>query len=500
MLNSYFIATHKFLKQLKILFFSLFLFVLNAYSQDNIPDSTWYTPDTKSSNFFIINIVKIEGNKITHPNIIRRELDFKEGSMLPVAKMDSLLKWERNKVFNTNLFVTVDVILEETQNPLYKNLVIKVKEQWYTIPQLILDPADRNLNEWIFQRGAALNRVNIGMKLFQFNCRGRKETLRLTLQTGFTHNYELSYEIPYLDRKQTFGIRPYVSYFNNRSIAYKTDNHVLEYIKSPNEAVLRNFFKTGIIFNYRKKFFLNHQLDLAYNYNRIADTIAYLNPDYFLKGRTHQNYINVKYTFNFDKRDVRQYAKRGYQFTSVFEQSGITLYEDLRQTSFSAYFARYYKLSNKFYYAGKLKARTSFPQLQPFILFKGLGYQQDLVRGFELYAIDGQHFVLNRNSIRYKAFEKIFDFGQLVPIRQFRTMPVEIYLTAFADWGSAFNDKPLRTYPNTVSDNTLLSNRLLGSVGLGAHLVTFYNSVLRFEYSLNSIGQAQFFFSIGTDI
>lgn len=450
--------------------------------------------------FFIIKEIFIEGNRRTKPQIIKRELDYAVGDSMEVANLTSTIKWERDKIFNTNLFVTVDVTLEDTDNSKFKNMKIVVKEQWYTIPQLILEPADRNLNEWIFQRGAALNRVNIGGKLFQFNVRGKRETLRLTFQTGFTNNYEISYEIPYLDKKQQWGVRPFFSYFDNKSIAIETENHKLRYIKSPRENVMRAFYKAGLSINFRQKIFSTHTLELSYNNNQIADTVALLNPDYFLESKTQQKFLEAKYTYILDKRDIRQYAHKGEYYSVVFNKLGFSNLESVNITSLTATYAKYFPTGKNTFFATRFKLRTSLPSIQPYIYFRGLGYFQDYVRGYELYSVDGQNYLLSRNSWRYQFFSRILDFGKLVPIRQFRTMPLDLYLTTFSDFGIAFNDQPVRSYPLLVSDNARLSNKLMGSIGVGLHVVTFYNSVLRFETSYNLENEFHFAFSIGTDI
>ena len=41
---------------------------------------------------------------------------------------------------------------------------------------------------------------------------------------------------------------------------------------------------------------------------------------------------------------------------------------------------------------------------------------------------------------------------------------------------------------------TFLDNRLLGAVGFGLHLVTFYDRVFTAEYTLNRLGQTGYFF------
>ena len=372
------------------------------------------------------------------------------------------------------------------------DLLIKVKEQWYTIPQLILEPSDRNLNEWLFQYGANLNRVNIGVKVFQKNVRGRNETLRMTLQAGFTRNYDVSYDIPYINKKQTLGMRIYFSYSNNRSMPFATVNHRLSFVKIP--GIIRNNLRGGLGFNFRPQFFTTHSFEFDYNYNTIADTIATLNYDYFLYGRTEQRFAHFRYIFNYDKRDVKQFAHKGDAFKVEVEQLGFTKWESFNLTRlFFTYM--YFKQFNKLFLFGtRFKTKTSFPIIQPYNEFRGLGYNQDFVRGYELYPIDGQHYIMNRNSFRLRIYDNIINFGKIVPIRQFRTVPVAFYFTVFCDWGYVYRTNPWEF------DNKRFSNTLLSSIGAGINFVSYYNSVLRLETSYNRAGQFNFFFSMATDI
>ena len=70
----------------------------------------------------------------------------------------------------------------------------------------IFQLADRNFNEWWENYNHDLSRVIYGLKLYQYNMRGRNETLTLTAQFGFIQRYELMYRIPYLDKRQKQGL------------------------------------------------------------------------------------------------------------------------------------------------------------------------------------------------------------------------------------------------------------------------------------------------------
>ena len=72
-----------------------------------------------------------------------------------------------------------------------------------------------------------------------------------------------------------------------------------------------------------------------------------------------------------------------------------------------------------------------------------------------------------------------------MPVRQFRHVPVSIYLKTYADLGYVKN----YPYYEERNLNTRLSNKMLFGTGLGLDVVGFYDIVLRFEYSFNAHGE-----------
>src|ERR1035438_986552 len=57
----------------------------------------------------VIHKITIEGNKLTHPSIITRELLFHEHDTIPDAVLPEMLKSSRQNVYNTSLFNIVDI-------------------------------------------------------------------------------------------------------------------------------------------------------------------------------------------------------------------------------------------------------------------------------------------------------------------------------------------------------------------------------------------------------
>jgi outer membrane protein assembly factor BamA len=464
---------------LLLLFFSIIsLPVLKAFPTiaDPVTDSSLI-----SSGFIVIREISIEGNNKTKDRIILRELSFHTGDTISVNDIEKMLLLSKNRIFNTGLFVSTH--LELTGDSLNKILFIRLKERFYTYPIPIFELADRNFNEWWQQRGHDIHRTNIGINFQQKNVRGRNETLRIKGQGGFTKKVEVGYYIPYLNKNQKTGLSFIASYSMNKQVAYKTSNHKLTYLEN-NPENLRKLFYSTLTLSHRSKFYQTHFLSLSFFYNTIADTIATLNPRYFLRGKTTQRYFSLKYTFIKDFRDIAYYPLKGSYLKLEAEKLGLG-FDDIDQINFRAEYSRFFKLGKKFFLAAGVKQKLSWPYIQPYYNFKSMGYGKDYVSGYELYVIDGQHFSLAKLNLKYQLFSTNLRIDPL-PFKQFRTVPFAIYLKAYSDAGYVVD--------HTFNpENTKLANKFLLGGGLGLDFVTYYDLVFRVEYSINRMQQHGFF-------
>ena len=76
-----------------------------------------------------------------------------------------------------------------------------------------------------------------------------------------------------------------------------------------------------------------------------------------------------------------------------------------------------------------------------------------------------------------------------MPLKQFRYVPLSIYLKSYADLGYVEN---YTGYTNGVR----LTNKVLTGLGMGLDIVASYDAVFRFEYTFNGEGERGFFFHI----
>ncbi|TAG61457.1 MAG: outer membrane protein assembly factor, partial [Runella slithyformis] len=115
----------------------------------------------------------------------------------------------------------------------------------------------------------------------------------------------------------------------------------------------------------------------------------------------------------------------------------------------------------------------------------------DLVRGYELYVIDGQHYGYARSNLRYQLINRVFNL-KFIKNKQFNTFPVAIYPNIYLDAGYVWNRF-------TELNNSQLANTLLIGGGAGLDFVFYYNFVARLNYSVNKMGEARPYFSIGRE-
>ncbi|MEO1049534.1 MAG: POTRA domain-containing protein [Bacteroidota bacterium] len=460
----------------------------SQYRSDSVKEIILQKEDSSANRYVKIDKVFIIGNKRTKDRIILRELDLKAGDIFSFADLERIIKNDEQKVFNTHLFNDVSI------NTLFLNdnlvdIVVQVSERWYIFPSPIFEIGGRNFNDWWVNQNRDLSFVNYGLKLFQRNLRGRNETMRLTAQFGFTQRFEIRYSIPYIDKAQRHGLSFLYNFSENKNVAYTTENHIQLFAESDN--VLRVRRNALVTYTHRNSFFDFHSVDLGFRNNNIADTLAFLNPDYYLGGRTEQKYLYAGYRYTRDKRDIRFYPLEGFQYFARINKYGFGIFDDLDQFDITLGYARYLNLNKGFYLSNFSSGYVSGPDQQPYANFGSLGSGRNFVRGYELFLIEGQSFLLNKTSLRKRIFsgEKVL---KKLSADQFKSIPFTFYLKTYFDFGVVQN------FPD-YENNRLLSNRYLFGTGVGIDMVTFYDLIFKLEYSVNREGNTGLFIGLKSD-
>ena len=442
----------------------------------------------------VIRQVTLTGNYRTRDRIVLREMALHPGDKVRLADLPGKLDWDKNKISNTNLFITVavrSVVAISDSLPGYIDIEVTMKERWYVIVYPVFELADRNFNEWWYQRGRDLRRTVYGARLSYKNVTGNNDKLGLIAELGFLRRFSANYQIPYIDRAQRFGLKVETSYQTNNEIAYRSQFDKLVFIRNSDQQ-LREQFISNLALTRRDGFYRFHEVGLKYVSTNVADTVARLNPDYLLNGQIRQRYTQLSYGFRYDRRDNVAYPLRGTLGGVQINWFGILPGDNVRQVETVGTYGRFWPLGGRWFASSGVRGQVIFPQRQPYTLLRGLGYNQEVVRGYELYSIEGQHFALSKNTLRFRLFDTVKQLRWL-KIRQFNTVPVSAYLTAFADAGYVWNSYKLPY-------ESRLANQLLTGTGVSLDVVTFYNLVARFSLSVNGRGERGVFFNLSQEL
>jgi outer membrane protein assembly factor BamA len=202
------------------------------------------------------------------------------------------------------------------------------------------------------------------------------------------------------------------------------------------------------------------------------------NPDYLLNGSNFQHRLILGYEFVKDHRNYKAYPLEGWYFSASFRNH--VLFGENKVSDYAVIqsrFSRYVKLAPKHYTAHLVKVQVSAPKIQPYYNQKGMGYEEDYIRGYEKYLIDGQHFLLSRNSYKFKLLDIKLSKIKFLQRTPMGTLPLLLFLNFHFDAGYVAD--------SYYRANNALRNQLLVGFGAGLDVVTFGEGLLRIEYSFN---------------
>ena len=207
--------------------FSLIIIISNnIYAKYDTIISNNFT-NIQSSKSVDITIIKIQifGNNRTKKDIILRELSIKEGDKIAIDKIISILNEEERKIVNTDLFNEVEFKIEITkENQLI--VIINVLESIYWRPIILFELSDRNFNDWWENFNHDLNRINYGLGFAHYNISGRADEFEILLRLGFIKQFQTSYFIPYISKKQKGGIEIEFDYIDYNHLEYNSIDYV----------------------------------------------------------------------------------------------------------------------------------------------------------------------------------------------------------------------------------------------------------------------------------
>ncbi len=440
----------------------------------------------------VIGQITFFGNARTRDRILRAELDLTEGDTLDPADVRARLEANRRRLFNLQLFHTVlgQAICRDGR----LLIVFTVRERWYFFPSPIFSLADRNPRAWLAKRD--FRRVDYGLHLVEQNFRGRNEQVIANIQHGFNRKYEVFYVLPYaLSRRRALGVQVAASLYQSHSLDYALrDDQLLTY-RSAAGFPIRRWYVAGALL---KRYTVERQLRLGirYTHERLTDSVQLLQPRYFgLPGTPNwRTWLEGDLHYTRNHTNAFAYPTAGSALEVGFNpRVGLGGAPQLTLLAQATY-RWYVPLRQNFFYAAGLRSQVRLTRSVGFADNQALGYRAT-VRGYDLYVMNGQHYAVVRQGLT----RRLFDVARLpLPASvgagtRFGDIPLAAYVSAFADVGFVRDASEL-------ANANPLSNRALGAVGVGLHLVTYYDRVVVIEGALNHRRQPSIVLSTGFPI
>lgn len=445
-------------------------------------------PDTTMLHFTRIDSISFEGNRKTKTALLFRELELHVGDSLHPADLALALDRNRLRLLSSGLLTEVKVETRPSNRENGLHIHFAVTETWFVYPVPIFSLADRNFTVWWNEFNRDGSRVNFGLDLTHLNVSGRSDQLKVRVQAGYNHHYELSYRLPPLNRRQTLSLRTGLLYARAHEVAYRSLANKQVFWQDPNTWQLRQFNAFARM-TWRPKLYTAHTFAIEYRNNRVSEAVRDLNPDFFLGQAVRQRYASLVYRLTNDHRDLQPYPLEGSFATLEARLNGLLPCDNLHLVRVFGAYHRYVRFGKHWSTEVAAMGRVSLTRNRPpFFNNQALGYGDHFVRGYEYYVSDGLDFGLLKTALRFRLFDRRLGLGKWMPIKAFRTFPFQCLLTASNDLGMSHD-------PFYQAENPL-ANRLLWGYGVGFDMVGYYNKIARFEWSRNRLGESGFFVRI----
>jgi outer membrane protein assembly factor BamA len=472
-------------------FFLLVVFVISksiSYSQvvekaPTSPVTVIAAPIDSVNRLIEITDVIISGFKRTRPYVIEREMPFKRGDSIWSNDLPAKLSLCKQQLMNTTLFVDVDINTIKLDSTRVL-LDVLVKERWYLFPIPYFRIVSRNFNTWWVEENHSLDRVEYGIKFMQNNFSGRNDNLNIWVLSGYTQQLSMRYENPNIDKKLKQGINFGFGYKRNRELNYIVDSNKQKFFKQPGQFITNQLY-TDFSYTYRPAIRTRHTLKAAYLSLQVSDTVLKLNPRYFGSADTRVNFLELSYNLSYTYLDYNPYPLKGFA-------------GEVALTKRFGKYSHFWQLSGRLNFNKKL-ARTTFAQLQgvgkiklpfnqPYISNNMMGASDFYLRGLEYYVVEGVAGGIGRATIK----NEILSLNVHNPLKSktHDKIPFRVFIKTFGDVGYSYSKN---------LNYSRLNNRLLKTWGVGLDIVTFYDIVIRLEYSFNQLGDKALFFHTQND-
>jgi outer membrane protein assembly factor BamA len=484
---------------------------LNAQTEDG----EVILPESFAGPYVKVTEIEVTGNKRTREQIITRELDFKLNDSLAVfqagtpkfglfeqkrlnqvdsSEVVQRMKYSRENIINTQLFLSATLTLEEKEGGDY-TLLIDVNERWYfwVFPVIKLDHP--NFNDWL--KDPDFSQFTQGIFMSHNNLWGLSHQGSVLGYFGSSTGAGLGYYIPWIGKGQKIGLRLGALYRNSTVVEYGSleNERLITYEEGSTKEY--NFLTT---FTMRPGLYNYGKLRLTANHINVSDNLYNLTQNdsvssFLPEGEKDATHIDLYVEYAYDSRNNRAYPLKGNYMKGFVDKRGLgILGHKVDYFYYGVDMHFYQKISERWYAAEMFNFIASSGENIPYHYKQHLNSGKGFVRGYDYFALRGDDLYYFRSNIKYNVIKP-----GIMPARKekhkdskFRNLPYAFYINLIADVGFVRED--------TYGAFNPYNNRGLYSWGIGLDFISYYDLVLRFEYVFTIIGTHGFYFGFGMPV
>ena len=416
-------------------------------------DTLFYTGEYS----VIIDSIVIKGNNQTEDFIILRELTVALGDTINPA----LAEYNRERVYSLNIFNEVKLHPFQINDINY--LLITIEESWYIYPLPFVTLKDR---DW--------DKISYGVAVKIANFRGRNETLRGRLALGYDPSLTFSYFNPNLSRN--------LDLFSNFQIGLQeVNNRSTTAEELAGEDFEHKFY--FIKFTLGKRFGLYHRFAITVGYD-------YVETPFYIEGISASNEridrtIILGASYNYDTRDLRQYASNGLFAFASFELKGMGINDIKYRIAYFDY-REYRPIISSLVLKWRIAARLTNGKV-PYYDYSYLGLGQR-IRGHWDEQQEGNDLYIGSLELDYWILNDYRLNLYWIPLLPNSLLSYRVGLVweLFVDTGTTrLNGEPLAL------------NQFSTGYGTGVSILLLPYFTMRIEYAVNEQFEGQWIFDIG---
>lgn len=437
-----------------------------------------------------IKKIVINGNNITKNETVLEHLAIKKNRVYSLEKLIKNIQTSEENLSNLQIFNDVEISFWYTQEDEIQ-IEIFLTERWYLWPYPIFEISDRNFNSWYrdFKESNYENwsKINYGIMLDWQNFRGANEFIKLKFRKGYKEHYNITYVSRSLSKNKNFFLESELDVFRRKKTDYFISNNQLRYFDNDNDFTSTDFIAELKLIN-KKEFRISNSIYLKYHRCVVDNEINLLNGTYLNSSNKNNigSFLKISYSFKNEQRDNIEYPLNG-SLTEITLSKNFGIESNINNSEINLKFELHKNFYDKLFFGSSLKSVITNNNNIPYFYSLPIGFN-NYIRAYEYYVISGNEYLISKNILKYQILEKTKTEIPFFNKSQFRKSHYSMYVSLFYDLGYVWESELLASEQrNNLSNSTLIGR------GLSFDFITYYDKILRIEFSVNKLGEKGIF-------